>query len=69
VSAKLEGSTITSRVYTDSTGNYYFPPLPAGQYRVWAQALDFERSNAPVDLSAARRRDFRLQEITDPERR
>jgi hypothetical protein len=27
VSAKLEGSTITTSVYTDETGNYYFPPL------------------------------------------
>jgi len=29
----------------------------------------FERSNGAVDLSAARRVDFTLQEITDPERR
>jgi streptogramin lyase len=69
VSAKLEGSTITTSVYTDSGGNYYFPPLPAGKYRVWAQALGFERSTATVDLSAARRHDFTLQEITDAERR
>src|SRR6266849_5959987 len=29
VSAKLEGATITTSVYTDETGNYYFPPLTA----------------------------------------
>ena len=52
VSAKLEGSTITTSVYTDETGNYYFPPLAAGKYKVWAQALGFERSNGEVDLSA-----------------
>jgi streptogramin lyase len=69
VSAKLEGATITRSVYTDSAGNYYFPPLPAGKYRVWAQALGFERSVATVDLSAARRANFTLQEIADPERR
>jgi len=69
VSAKREGSTITTSVYTDTAGNYFFPPLPAGRYRVWAQALGFERSNGAVDLSAARRVDFTLQEITDPERR
>src|SRR5438034_9066643 len=69
VSAKLEGSTITTSVYTDAAGAYVFPPLPAGTYRVWAQALGFERSNGAVDLSAARRADFTLQEMTDPERR
>src|SRR5207244_2701872 len=69
VSAKLEGSTITTSVYTDAAGTYVFPPLPAGSYRVWAQALGFERSTGPVDLSAARRADFTLQEMTDPERR
>ena len=31
VSAKLKGSTITTSVYTDETGSYYFPPLPAGK--------------------------------------
>jgi len=30
VSAKQDGSTITTSVYTDETGNYYFPPLPPG---------------------------------------
>src|SRR5436190_1945188 len=69
VSAKPEGSTITTSVYTDGAGNYYFPPLPAGKYRVWAQALGFARSNGAVELSAARRHDFTLQDITDPERR
>ena len=69
VSAKLEGSTIATSVYTDAAGNYYFPPLPAGKYRVWAQALGFEMSKSAVDLSAARRADFTLQEMTDPERR
>src|SRR6266436_4467739 len=67
VSAKREGSTITTSVYTDTAGNYFFPALPVGPYRVWAQALGFERSNGAVDLSAARRADFTLQEMTDPE--
>ena len=31
VSAKREGSTITTSVYTDETGNYYFPPLRGGK--------------------------------------
>src|SRR6266699_122859 len=69
VSAKLEGSTITTSVYTDAAGNYFFPPLSAGRYRVWAQALGFEIGKGAVDLGATRRADFTLQEITDPERR
>jgi streptogramin lyase len=69
VSAKREGSTITTSVYTDAAGEYFFPPLPEGRYRVWAQALGFERTSGSVDLSAARRQDLTLAEITDPERR
>ena len=30
VSAKRDGTTITTSVYTDEQGNYYFPPLEAG---------------------------------------
>ncbi len=69
VSAKLEGSTITTSVYTDTAGVYVFPPLPAGKYRVWAQALGFEMNKGAVDLAAGRRHNFALQEITDAERR
>ena len=69
VSAKREGSTITTSVYTDASGGYYFPPLPEGKYRVWAQAIGFERGTAAVDLSAARSANFTLHEIADPERR
>src|SRR5438093_4654725 len=69
VSAKMEGSTITTSVYTDETGGYYFPPLPAGKYRVWAQALGFETAKSSVDLNAARHQDFVLEQITDLEKR
>ena len=69
VSAKREGSTITTSVYSDAAGEYFFPPLPDGRYRVWAQALGFERTSGSVDLSAARRQDLTLAEIADPERR
>jgi streptogramin lyase len=69
VSAKLEGSTITTSVYADETGNYYFPPLAAGKYKVWAQALSFERALGEVDLSANKQQNLTLTAITDPERR
>src|SRR6266566_564811 len=67
VSAKREGSTITTSVYTDATGNYYFPPMAAGKYRVWAQTLGFEQTKAQVDLSANKKQDLALKAITDPE--
>src|SRR5262249_44210114 len=68
VSAKAEGTTITTSVYTDEQGAYYFPPLPAGKYRVWAQALAFDLAKRDVDLTDARRADLTLQPITDVER-
>ena len=69
VSAKLEGSTITTSVYTDETGNYYFPPMAAGKYKVWAQALGFETAKSDVDLSAPKQQNLTLAAMTDPERR
>lgn len=69
VSTRMDGSTITTSVYTDETGSYYFPPLPAGKYRIWAQALGFETAKASVDLTARRRHDLVLRAMTDAERR
>ena len=65
VSAKADGSTITTTVYTDEGGNYYFPPLPAGHYRVWAQAISFATANAQVDLSANKAQNFTLSALKD----
>jgi hypothetical protein len=58
VSAKAEGKTITTSVFTDEAGGYYFPPLTSGKYRVWAQALSYETAKSTIDLSAAKRQDF-----------
>jgi streptogramin lyase len=68
VSAKAEGSVTTTTVYTDEAGEYYFPALPAGKYKVWAQAISFETAKGDVDLSAARRQDFKLSPLTDANR-
>jgi virginiamycin B lyase len=69
VSARLDGSTITTSVYTDESGAYYFPPMAAGKYSVWAQTLGFETTKSEVDLSAAKRQNLTLTAMTDPERR
>jgi streptogramin lyase len=67
VSAKAEGSTIATTVYTDETGNYYFPPLPDGKYRVWAQALTYETGKGEVALSKTTHQDFVLQPMKNQE--
>jgi Carboxypeptidase regulatory-like domain len=67
VSAKKDGSTITTSVYSDQAGNYYFPPLPDGKYKVWAQALSFKTAKGEVDLGATKHQDFALAAITDPD--
>jgi streptogramin lyase/mono/diheme cytochrome c family protein len=69
VSARLDGSTITTSVYTDESGAYYFPPMAAGKYSVWAQALGFETTKSQVDLSAAKKQNLTLTAMTDPEQR
>src|SRR4051812_24525273 len=42
VSALGEGRTLTTSVYTNRDGEYYFPAVDSGKYRVWAQAVGFE---------------------------
>src|SRR5215475_3524671 len=69
VSAKKEGSTITTSVYTDLNGDYFFPPMADGKYQVWAQTLGFQTAKDAVDLSATKHQDFKLAAITDPEDR
>src|SRR5687768_9686831 len=51
VSARREGKRITTSVFTDERGRYYFPPLASGQYRVWAQAVGFQTAHATVDVA------------------
>jgi hypothetical protein len=68
VSAKAAGSTITTTVFTDEAGAYYFPALPPGKYRVWAQALGYETANGEAELTPGARADFSLRTITDTER-
>ena len=69
VSAKKEGSTITTNVYTDQNGEYFFPAMADGKYHVWAQTLGFKTAKGAVDLTATKHQDFKLAAITDPEER
>jgi hypothetical protein len=67
VSAKPQGGTITTTVFTDETGNYYFPALPDGHYRVRAQALSYQTGKGEVDLSTNREQDFTLAPMHNAE--
>src|SRR5499433_3424272 len=65
VSAKPEGGTITTSVFTDEAGAYYFTPMPAAKYRVWAQALSYETAKSSIDLAVGKRQDFLLKPMQD----
>jgi streptogramin lyase len=65
VSAKAAGATITTTVFTDAEGHYYFPPMPAAKYRVWAQALSFETAKGDVDLASTKAQDFTLKPMAE----
>src|SRR5262245_51037487 len=67
VSAKAIGSPITTSVYTDAEGGYYFPPLPEGKYQVWAQALTFQTAKGDVELARTTQRNFTLTPMTSQE--
>lgn len=68
VSAKAKGKPITTSVFTDQQGDYYFPPMPTGDYEVWAQADAFATSRANIDLFSTRPQDFVLKPIKDFQR-
>ena len=62
VTARAEGKTYATSVYSDDQGNYNFPPLEAGRYIVWAQAAGFTREESGINLSGSgqARQDFTL---------
>src|SRR5215472_230271 len=66
VSVRAVGQTITTSVFTDEDGNYYFPRMAEGKYRVWAQAEGFEAGKAEVNLDGSvRHQDFTLKALKD----
>ncbi len=65
VSAKREGATITTSVFTDEEGAYYFPAMSAARYEVWAQADGYEIARGSVNLTATKHQDFVLKATKD----
>lgn len=67
VSIRARGASITTSVYSDSRGNYEFPPLPPGSYRLWAQAVGFARIERSQVLPTKRSGSLILHAISDKE--
>ena len=69
VSARADGSTITTSVYTDQQGDYFFPRLEAGNYKVWAQAGGYAvgRTSLRLSGSSVKHQDFTLVALKSAE--
>src|SRR5437762_3192511 len=67
VSARAVDKTVTTTVYSDEKGEFLFPPLAGGKYRVWAQATGYEtaRSEAVLDDARPARSAFVLNPTQD----
>ena len=65
VSAKPVTGTVTTTVFTDESGAYYFPALEPGKYRVWAQAVSFETGKSELDLADVKQQNFTMQPMAD----
>jgi streptogramin lyase len=67
VSGRAVDKTFTTTVFTDGRGEYVFPQLDGGQYKVWAQAVGYDagRAELSLDPSRDRRQDFTLTAIAD----
>jgi streptogramin lyase len=65
VSVRSTEQTFSISVYTDERGEYVFPQLGAGQYRLWAQAETFAtgRTQVTLDGSHTARRDLTLKPL------
>jgi streptogramin lyase len=67
VSARDVEKTFTTSVFTDEQGNYFFPVLDKGRYRLWVQAVGFETERTELSLDPAKdsRVNFTLQTLDD----
>ena len=67
VSARDVEKAFTTTVFTDDRGNYFFPVLDKGRYRLWAQAVGFETARVELNLDPAKesRENFTLKSLDD----
>ncbi|PYR37878.1 MAG: hypothetical protein DMF90_05325 [Acidobacteria bacterium] len=66
VSARGIGKTFTTTVFSDASGEYYFPQLEPGKYKVWAQAVGYEAGIVDLQLNGpVGRQDFTMRPMQD----
>jgi virginiamycin B lyase len=67
VSARGANNSYTTTVYTDDSGRYLFPPVPAGSYKLWAQAVGFEtfKAEAAIPDGSKKQIDMKLAPLAD----
>ena len=67
ISARESQKTFTTSVFTDEHGNYSFPSLDKGQYKVSTQAVGFEAAHVEVSVEPGKeaRQDFKVKTIGD----
>ena len=67
ISARATNQTFTMSVYTDRDGEYYFPALADGRYKVWAQAVGFEMARGEVAYASGKKieQNFSMKSIQD----
>lgn len=68
VSAEVTGSPVMTSVWTDQDGAYAFPAMDAGRYKIWAQAVGFDRPLAEATLSPGQavQQNFTLKPLPEP---
>jgi streptogramin lyase len=67
VSAKAKGQTITTTVFTDEQGRYFFPAeISKAKYAMWAQTEGYQTARSEVIIGdKAVRQDFVLKTLSD----
>lgn len=66
ISAQIPGRPITTSVYSQADGRFFFPAMSPGAYNVWAQAIGLERGESKATLAGGTVKvDFKLADTTD----
>ena len=66
VSARAVGKTFTTTVFTDASGEYFFPRMEAGKYKVWVQAVGYDAGLMDLTLSSSvQHQDFSLKPLKE----
>jgi len=67
VSARAGSATFTTSVYTDADGQYHFPDLTNGNYKVWAQAVGYEMAGGETAYATGKKleQNFTLRPTKD----